>query len=122
MTIYTYTGTGTGTPTYTHRYIHLHTQVHTNTYTQVFRRENVGQLIRYSSPVGSMKIKMRLSFLIIPSEPKAFGDFCQPQAKPQLQLWWPELSLISNSSHPPGKVYFWASSQLGSFTNINNKS
>ena len=32
---------------------------------------------------------------------------CQAQPKPQLQLRWPELSLISNSSHPPGKVYFW---------------
>ena len=55
---------------------------------------------------------------------KYYIIFCQPQAKPQLQLCWPKLNLISNSSHPstqpPGKVYFWASSQLGSFTNINN--
>ena len=48
---------------------------------------------------------------------------CQAQAKPQLQPRWPELSLISNSSpppshpptQPPGKVYFWASSQLDSW-------
>ena len=28
-------------------------------------------------------------------------DYCQAQSKPQLQLRWTEMSLISNSFHPP---------------------
>ena len=37
--------------------------------------------------------------------------FCQAQSKPQLQLRWTEMSLISNSNHPPTRESLFGPSQ-----------